>query len=109
MRPKYLLFAALVTAILLTASITHAARVLTKDPYVVAARTIPCGSRLTAADVTLYTPYKRYDYIPFTGFEDVQRVIGKYVDLNLVKGNTILSSYLRDTTDALQRCKPKSR
>lgn len=105
MRSRTLLFIALVTVILLTSSITYAARVITKTPYLVATREIACGERLTARDVALYTPYKRYDYIPFTAFNDADEIIGKYVDLNLIKGDIILAGYLRDTANELTRCK----
>ena len=106
MRSKTVLLIALLIAIFFIASITHAARVITKNPYVVAARDIACGSRITAEDVTLYTPYRKGDYIPFTGFRQASDVIGKYVDLNLVEGNAILTMFLHDSPDTMRYCKP---
>jgi flagella basal body P-ring formation protein FlgA len=108
MRSKYVLLSVLVLALLLTASITHAARIITKNPYVVATRDIACGTRITAEDVTMYTPYRRGDYIPFAGLDTTSDVIGKYVDLNLVEGNAILTMFLHDSPETMRYCKPKS-
>lgn len=72
--------------------------------YVYTLRPMACGVQITADDVVLRLPVPHRDIVPFTGFQRVQDVIGKYMDVHISVGEALLAVYLVDKPAQLKNC-----